>query len=129
MAYNIKLKGLEVKRDGKNVMGFDFRAEIKELDELNRTFWAIASTETPDRDKDIIRVEGWNLKNYKKAPRGLWMHNYYEHPHFKTEKIKVDESDALAIALCHAFRMKTPVKKTKDWKSFIEAYPERVIQN
>jgi len=45
----------------------------------------------------------------------------------KQEKIKVDESDALAIALCHAFRMKTPTKKTKDWKSFIEAYPERVI--
>ena len=38
-----------------------------------------------------------------------------------------DESDALAIALCHAFRFKTPVQKTKNWKSFIEAYPERVI--
>jgi len=47
----------------------------------------------------------------------------------KSEKIKVDESDALAIALCHAFRFKNPVKKTKDWKSFIEAYPERVINN
>ena len=46
----------------------------------------------------------------------------------KSEKIKIDESDALAIALCHAFRMKSPVKKTKDWKSFIEAYPERVIE-
>jgi crossover junction endodeoxyribonuclease RuvC len=45
----------------------------------------------------------------------------------KSEKMKVDESDALAIALCHAFRMKSPVKKTKDWKSFIEAYPERVV--
>jgi len=47
----------------------------------------------------------------------------------KSEKIKVDESDALAIALCHAFRLKTPVSKTKDWKSFIEAYPERVLNN
>ncbi len=47
----------------------------------------------------------------------------------KSEKIKVDESDALAIALCHALRMKSPPKKTKDWKSFIEAYPERVINN
>jgi crossover junction endodeoxyribonuclease RuvC len=47
----------------------------------------------------------------------------------KSEQIKVDESDALAIALCHAFRMKTPTKKTKNWKSFIEAYPERVINN
>ena len=46
----------------------------------------------------------------------------------KTEKIKIDESDALAIALCHAFRMKTPTKKTKNWKSFIEAYPERVVK-
>lgn len=45
----------------------------------------------------------------------------------KSEKIKIDESDALAIAICHAFRSKTPLKKTKDWKSFIEAYPERVI--
>ncbi len=45
----------------------------------------------------------------------------------KSEKLKVDESDALAIAICHAFRLKTPLKKTKDWKSFIEAYPERVL--
>ncbi|MFO7526312.1 MAG: crossover junction endodeoxyribonuclease RuvC [Ignavibacteriaceae bacterium] len=45
----------------------------------------------------------------------------------KSAKMKLDESDALAAALCHAFRMKTPSKKTKSWKSFIDAYPERVI--
>lgn len=45
----------------------------------------------------------------------------------KSEKIKIDESDALAIALCHALRMKSLPQKTSDWKSFIEAYPERVI--
>lgn len=46
----------------------------------------------------------------------------------KRVKFKPDESDALAIALCHAFRMKTPkYKKSKSWKEFIEAYPERVI--
>jgi crossover junction endodeoxyribonuclease RuvC len=47
--------------------------------------------------------------------------------HLKNEKIRFDESDALAVALCHAFRMKSPTKKSKDWKSFIEAFPERVI--
>jgi crossover junction endodeoxyribonuclease RuvC len=47
----------------------------------------------------------------------------------KSEKIKVDESDALAIALCHAFRMKKPTSKIKNWKAFIEAYPERVLKN
>ncbi len=46
----------------------------------------------------------------------------------KSEKMKFDESDALAVALCHAFRMKSPAKKSKDWKAFVEAFPERVIQ-
>src|SRR3990170_1754979 len=39
----------------------------------------------------------------------------------KSIKMKFDESDALAVALCHAFRMRTPAKKSKDWKSFVEA--------
>lgn len=45
----------------------------------------------------------------------------------KKEKMRFDESDALAVALCHAFRLKSSAKKSKDWKSFIEAYPERVV--
>jgi crossover junction endodeoxyribonuclease RuvC len=45
----------------------------------------------------------------------------------KNEKMRFDESDALAIALCHAFRMHRITTKSKDWKSFIEAYPERVV--
>jgi len=43
------------------------------------------------------------------------------------EKMKTDESDALAIALCHTFRMKTPTKKSMNWKQFTDAFPERVI--
>jgi crossover junction endodeoxyribonuclease RuvC len=43
-------------------------------------------------------------------------------------KMKSDESDALAIAICHAFRLKAPsLKKSKDWKSFITQFPERII--
>ncbi len=45
----------------------------------------------------------------------------------KNEKMRFDESDALAIALCHAFRVRRITKRSKDWKSFIEAYPERVV--
>jgi crossover junction endodeoxyribonuclease RuvC len=47
----------------------------------------------------------------------------------KNIKMKFDESDALAVALCHAFRLKTPEKKGKSWKDFVEAFPERIIQN
>lgn len=92
MAYEIELNGLKVKSaEGKATLASDFQVEIKELDSYKRTFWAIASSESPDRDNDIIRIDGWNLKNYQKSPRGLWMHDYFEHPHFKTLKIKVDK--------------------------------------
>ena len=92
MAYNIKLDGLELKtKNGEHILASDFKVEIKELDSENKTFWAIASSEAEDRDNDIVRVAGWDLKNYKKAPRGLFMHNYFEHPHFKTLNIKVDK--------------------------------------
>ncbi len=50
----------------------------------------------------------------------------------KQENMRYDESDALAVAVCHAFRMTRlngSAKKSKDWKSFIEIYPERVINN
>ncbi|MGA8265631.1 MAG: crossover junction endodeoxyribonuclease RuvC [Ignavibacteriaceae bacterium] len=45
----------------------------------------------------------------------------------KNTRMRFDESDALAIALCHAFRIHKITTKSKDWKAFIEAYPERVI--
>jgi|UniRef100_A0A832DLD6 crossover junction endodeoxyribonuclease RuvC len=44
-------------------------------------------------------------------------------------KMKSDESDALAIAICHAFRLKRTKSVRNDWKTFIEAFPERVISN
>ncbi|GBD89153.1 crossover junction endodeoxyribonuclease RuvC [bacterium BMS3Abin03] len=43
------------------------------------------------------------------------------------QNMKTDESDALAIALCHAFRMKNPGKKSMNWKQFTETFPERII--
>lgn len=44
-----------------------------------------------------------------------------------TDKKKFDETDALAIALCHAFRFKSVAQKNVSWKSFVEAFPERII--
>jgi crossover junction endodeoxyribonuclease RuvC len=41
-------------------------------------------------------------------------------------KMLLDTSDALAIAICHLHRLTTPTAKHKDWKSFVEAHPERV---
>jgi crossover junction endodeoxyribonuclease RuvC len=52
----------------------------------------------------------------------------------KDENMKFDESDALAVALCHGFRIRTVkslngyAKKSSDWKAFAEAFPERIIR-
>ena len=45
----------------------------------------------------------------------------------KEKKMKYDESDALAVAICHAFRRGNNKKRNNDWKSFIEQFPERII--
>lgn len=47
----------------------------------------------------------------------------------KKNEMKFDESDALAVALCHCFRIKIPAGKSKSWKSFVEKFPERVINS
>lgn len=67
--------------------------------DLDRSFWMVASNQTRDRDGDVIRAKGWNLKNFKKNPVGLWMHNYKELPVFRVPEIKV-EGDSLR-ALMH----------------------------
>ena len=45
----------------------------------------------------------------------------------KEIKMKYDESDALAVALCHAFRMGNNKKRTNSWKAFVEQFPDRIV--
>ncbi len=42
-------------------------------------------------------------------------------------KIKFDETDALAVAICHAFKMTSPLKNAGSWKKFVEANPDKVL--
>jgi crossover junction endodeoxyribonuclease RuvC len=39
-----------------------------------------------------------------------------------------DSTDALAVAVCHAFKISAPRTGFKDWKSYIEAHPEKVLR-
>lgn len=56
----------------------------------------IASDETVDRDGDIIRAAGWDLKNYKKNPVVLLGHDYGSLPIGKAPGIKVDGKSLIA---------------------------------
>jgi crossover junction endodeoxyribonuclease RuvC len=46
------------------------------------------------------------------------------------EKMVHDVSDALAVAICHLNKIKSPYtgRQVRDWKSFIEAHPDRVLK-
>ena len=52
------------------------RAEIKVVDEDKGTVTAVVSSEKVDRDGDIIRVAGWDLKDFLKHPVLMSSHNY-----------------------------------------------------
>jgi crossover junction endodeoxyribonuclease RuvC len=47
----------------------------------------------------------------------------------KTDKTfsRLDESDALAVAICHAFRHKSVNIKSSSWKAFLETNPHLII--
>lgn len=49
---------------------------VKVQDDEDRTFDVIATTQDPDRDNEIIKVNGWDIKNWEKNPVILANHNY-----------------------------------------------------
>jgi HK97 family phage prohead protease len=63
--------------------------DIKEVGE--RVLEFIGSTETEDRDGEVILASGWDLKNYKKNPVFLWAHKYDQPPIGKSVGIRVQE--------------------------------------
>ena len=50
-------------------------SDIITKNESKRQISYVVSDETPDRMGDIIRVKGWNLKQYAKNPVILWAHD------------------------------------------------------
>lgn len=92
MAYDILAKdGRPIMKDGDPVKAMDLTVEkVEQLDDTNKTFVAVASTEDEDRDKDIIRQDGWNLKNFKKNPMIPWSHDYWGVPIARSLRTWID---------------------------------------
>jgi len=61
--------------------------EVKKIGERQYEF--IASTADMDRDGEVIDVEGWDLKNFKKNPVIMYAHDYHSLPIGKATKIGV----------------------------------------
>ena len=70
--------------------------EVKEVgDPKDRTLEFVGSTADVDRYGDVIEVEGWDLKNYKKNPVFLWTHDYKQPPVGKAVKVGKTEKGLL----------------------------------
>lgn len=61
-----------------------------EIENKDGKITGIASTSVIDRQNESISVEGWDLKNFKKAPRLLWAHDHNEPAIGKVTKINLD---------------------------------------
>jgi len=55
-----------------------FNFEVKQVED--RVLRFTGSTETLDRDGEVIKVSGWDLDNYKKNPVFMWAHDYSQPP-------------------------------------------------
>ncbi len=44
------------------------------------------------------------------------------------DKIKFDETDALAISVCHSIKMNSFASTKNNWNSFVEKNPDRIIE-
>ncbi len=47
----------------------------------------------------------------------------------KKSKIKFDETDALAVAVCHSIKMNSFVSSKNNWKNFVANNPNRILEN
>ncbi|PID61268.1 MAG: crossover junction endodeoxyribonuclease RuvC [Ignavibacteriae bacterium] len=47
---------------------------------------------------------------------------------FKKDKLKFDETDALAVSVCHSIKINSFVSSNKNWKAFIKQNPDRIVE-
>lgn len=45
----------------------------------------------------------------------------------KKDNIKFDETDAIAVAICHAFKVNSFSSKSGSWKKFVQDNPDKII--
>jgi len=76
----------------------EFHVEVKQLDEDARSFWAVASTDAPDRFGDIVMQDGWILDKFKQNPVIPWGHDYSKPPVARAEEIFIEDSKLIFLA-------------------------------
>ncbi|MCF8033868.1 MAG: HK97 family phage prohead protease [Desulfarculaceae bacterium] len=69
--------------------------EVNRADEDNRTFWAVASSPTVDRQGDLVEPDGWDFANFLRNPVIPWAHDYASPPVARALAVKVENGRLL----------------------------------
>ena len=77
-----------------------FTAEVAkaEGEGAERSVDIVISTESPDRDRDVITVDGWDLRSYRRNSVVLFAHDYYSLPVARGENVRAEDGKLKATA-------------------------------
>lgn len=95
--------------------------KIKEIDDENRTFTAIASDDSTDRHGENIKQDGWDLENFIKNPVVPWGHDYYNPPVAKATEIgMVDGKLMFKPKFASIEELSEDKNNPSDWAKFVD---------
>lgn len=70
--------------------------EIKDVEGERRSLRFTISTGAPDRDRDVIDPDGWDLRHFKKNPVVMFAHDYRALPIARATKIEIEDGKLIA---------------------------------
>ncbi|KKM62867.1 hypothetical protein LCGC14_1517310 [marine sediment metagenome] len=68
---------------------------VRKIKENGIITGAVGSTGSTDRDGEVLDPKGWQLENFKNAPRLLWSHDARSLPIGKVMNVRVDKDGSL----------------------------------
>lgn len=89
MAYEVLDKDQKplTTKGGQQIYGADSHNVVKSVSLEKRVLEITGTTESRDRDGDVILVNGWELSDFLKNPVMLWAHDYYSVAIAAAEKV------------------------------------------
>jgi HK97 family phage prohead protease len=69
-----------LRAEAEPVVRKQFVSAEKAINDEKRTVRFVITTESPDRENDVIAAAGWDLDAYKRNPTVLWSHDYSQPP-------------------------------------------------
>lgn len=90
------LQAIERRAPGVEPILREYTESLRDVADDDRTATFIASDESVDRYGDVVSLDGWDLKAFRKNSVFLWMHHSHELPIGKVKKIGVEGDKLLA---------------------------------